>query len=180
VVAAPALRRAGWIVAVVIAAGVIVPLAFRGQRPEPGLARFEAAGVMLHIAPERIVEVEIAGGDERRRFIRTEAGGWAREGGGGPADLAARLDRGLQLLHVSAPQRVMTREEVGGTPASEFGLEPPRLTVWARGPAIPPFVIHFGGPNPQGLAQYARVDGRNDLVLLSRFVGEAWEQAMAE
>jgi len=50
--------------------------------------------------------------------------------------------------------------------------------VAVRAPGGETFTIEFGGLNAQGLAQYARVTGRDAIVLLPRFVGEPW-QALA-
>ncbi len=33
----------------------------------------------------------------------------------------------------------------------------------------------FGTHNPEDTAQYMMVDGRQDLILMSRFVGQEWE-----
>ena len=34
---------------------------------------------------------------------------------------------------------------------------------------------HFGGRNPDDFLQYVTVDGRRELFLLSRFVGQEWD-----
>jgi hypothetical protein len=60
---------------------------------------------------------------------------------------------------------------------SEYGLEPPGYVVTVRGPGTP-FTVEFGAVNPQGLAQYARVAGRDEIFLLPRFVGRSWETAI--
>jgi len=183
-VGAPALRRLLWPGAAVLAAGVIIALAVYGHRPDPSLARFEAAGVMLSIQPDSVTEVVVSQGERRWRFERRDATGWAaapgpplREGVGGES-VATHLDSGLRFLHVSAPQRVLQPQEVAGTPLSEFGLAPPRFSVSIRSPAAAPFDIEFGALNPQGLAQYARVMGRAEILLLPSFVGEQWEAVM--
>lgn len=163
--AAPALTRSAWPAAAVLAAAVIVTLALHGGRPEPGLVRFEAAGVMLHIAPERVREVRVTAGDRRWQFTRARGGEWRR------------IEGGLRFLHASAPQRVMARDELAGTPAAEFGLDPPRYTVFVHADGADPFVVQFGAATAQGLAQYARVSGRDELFLLPRFVGAEWEAA---
>jgi Domain of unknown function (DUF4340) len=178
VVAAPALRRLAWIGAALLAAGTIFTLATHGRRPESGLARFEPAGVMVEIQPERVREVEVASGAQRWRFARAAEDRWtALDATQPPADWASRIDAGLRFLSVSAPQRVMRREEYAGTPLSEFGLAPPRFVVRVQASDAAPVVIEFGSSNPQGLAQYARVAGRTELFLLPRFVGEQWEKA---
>jgi len=188
-VGAPALRRLLWPGAAVLAAGVIIALAVYGHRPDPSLARFEAAGVMLSIQPDSVTEVVVSQGERRWRFERRDATGWAaapgpplEEGvggeGAGRESVATHLDSGLRFLHVSAPQRVLQPQEVAGTPPLEFGLAPPRFSVSIRSPAAAPFDIEFGALNPQGLAQYARVMGRAEILLLPSFVGEQWEAVM--
>ena len=183
-VGAPALRRLLWPGAAVLAAGVIIALAVNGHRPDPSLARFEAAGVMLSIQPDSVTEVVVAQGERRWRFERRDATGWAAAPGPplgkgvGGESVATHLDSGLRFLHVSAPQRVLQPQEVAGTPPSEFGLAPPRFSVSIRSPAAAPFDIEFGALNPQGLAQYARVMGRAEILLLPSFVGEQWEAVM--
>ncbi len=176
--AAPALKHRAWSAATILAAAAIVALALYGRRPEPGLVRFEAAGVMLHIAPERVREVRVAAGDRRWQFTRAGAGGWRVTGSSsGAGDWVSRVDAGLRFLHASAPQRVMARDEFAGTPAAEFGFDPPRYTVSVHAADADPFVVQFGSANAQGLAQYARILGRSEIFLLPRFVGAEWEAA---
>lgn len=175
---APTLRRWAWAVAATLAAVAVLALALHGRRPDPSLARFEAAGVMLAIAPESVTEVEIARGERRWRFERAGAGGWTASPSPPGERVSAGIDSGLRFLHVSSPQRVLQPDEIAGTPPSEFGLEPPRFIVSVRAPAAAPFTIEFGGLNAQGLAQYARIIGRAELLLLPGFVGEPWETVM--
>ena len=176
--ATAALRRWGWPVAAALAALVLVALAVHGRRPDPGLVRFEAAGPMREIAPEAVSEVEVTSAGRRWRFARGPGSTWMFAGSEAGAD-SGRVERALRLLHDSAPQRVLAADEVGGTLLVEFGLEPPRYRVTVRATGAAPFTIAFGAPNPQGLAQYARVEGRAELLLLSRFVGAEWEAATA-
>jgi hypothetical protein len=73
---------------------------------------------------------------------------------------------------------VLQPQEVAGISPSEFGLEPPRYSVSVRSPAAAPFNIDFGALSPQGPAQYARVTGRDEILLLPSFIGEQWEAVM--
>lgn len=173
------MMRTVWIGAALAAAGLLVGLALHGERPDPaGLARFEAAGVMLAIEPTRVTVVEVRRADARWRFRRAPDGAWAAAGAG-PAGAGAgtAVTEGLRFLHASAPQRVLDRSEVGGIPMSEYGLEPPGYVVTVEGPGTL-FTVEFGAVNPQGLAQYARVAGRDEIFLLPRFVGRSWETAI--
>jgi hypothetical protein len=162
----------------VVATTAIFTLALHGRRPDSGLVRFEAAGVMVHIAPERVREIELTAGERHWRFARVPTGGWSVTGPRLPStDWPSLIDEGLRFLSVSAPQRVMTRDEYAGTSPGEFGLGPARYAVLVRAPETEPFAIEFGSFNALGLGQYARVAGRAELFLLPRFVGEPWETA---
>jgi hypothetical protein len=176
VVAAAALRRLGWPLAAAAASACLAALAFHGQRPEPGLARFQAAGLMLHLLPERVSQVEVEGGGKRLVLARGPEGRWTAGGQAAAGELASRVETGLKLLHVSGPERSMAPGELRGIPRAEFGLAPPALTVTARSGSGPAFTVHFGATNPLGLARYARVEGTEEIVLLPGFVAEAWEQ----
>ena len=178
-VATPALIRRTWIAAALLAAGTITALGMHGRRPDPTLVRFEPAGVMLRVPPQHVTAIEVLQPGARWRFVRTGTGAWQAAAGSSPlpADPTISLDNGLRFLHVSAPQRVLTREELAGIPMTEFGLAPPRYTVSVES-SSQPFIIEFGGLNAQGLAQYARVAGGPEIVLLPRFVGQEWEAAI--
>lgn len=177
---APALKRAAWLGVAVLAAGAVIALAFHGHRPDSSLVGFQAAGVMLQISPETVAEVSLTRGERRWRFERGGSTAWtASPGLPLPESVAAHLDAGLRFLHVSAPQRVLLPEEVAATSPSEFGLEPPRYSVSVRSPGAAPFTIEFGTLNAQGLAQYARVTGHPEILLLPSFAGEEWEAVMA-
>jgi hypothetical protein len=145
-------------------------LAFHGQRPEPGLKEFEVAGVMAATEPRLIREVLVADQRGERRLSR-----------GTPEWQAAddAIERGLRFLHVTAPERVMSEDEVAAVPPSDFGLDPPLVSVALRGEAGPVLAIAFGRPTPLGFARYARVAGRPGIVILPAYVAEAWEQVGA-
>lgn len=179
--ATPALRRAAWIAAAAVAGGALVALASRGEPSGTGLARFEAAGPMLRLPPGRATAVVVRAAGRQWRFVRAGAAGWAVADGSPPgaADLAVQVEAGLRFLHVSAPQRVLDREEVRGLDLAEMGLAPPRLAVTVFAADGQPFTVSLGGPNPQGFAQYARVEGSEEVLLLNRYTGEAWAKAVA-
>jgi hypothetical protein len=180
-VAAAPLRRRLAIASVLGAAGVIVILALHGERPGSGLARYEAAGVMLALDPARVTGVEVRQADRRWRFQRGAGAAWVHDGGGAAPEPTARaVEDGLRFLHGSAPQRALTRAEVAGIPLGEYGLAPPRYEITVRGAGGAVFVIEFGALNSQGLAQYARVTGRDEILLLPGYVGRAWEAAIGQ
>lgn len=173
------MRRTLWAGAAALSAALLVVLALHGRRPDPGLDRFAAAGLMLDIAPERVATVEVRRAGRTWRLQRLD-GAWRTVPGSppAPADASERIEAGLRFLHVSPPQRVLGEEETRDG-EEDYGLDPPRYTVLVRAADGPAFALAFGAANPQGLAQYARVPGRAEIVLLPRFVGEPWEALTA-
>lgn len=173
--ATPPLKRVILPTAAVLAAGFLLVFAFHGERPESGLAPFVAAGIMP-LRPESIEAVEIDTGGRHWRLARGRDGRWV------PAqeEAQAQIEKALKFLHVSAPERTLTADEVAAMSASEFGLQPPALTVTARSASGEPFTVHFGRKNPLGLARYARIEGRQDVVLVPAFIAEAWEAVAAQ
>jgi hypothetical protein len=164
----------GWPVAAALAAGFIGLLAFQGERPEPGLARFAPAGLLADWPLHQVMSVEVNAGTNHRSFRRDSGGFWRPEDAAAKAatDLVERIETGLKLLHNSAPQRTdLTSEQVG-----EFGLAPPRLIVTARMTGGASVTIEFGGINPLGLERYARIVGRPEILLMPAFVADAWER----
>jgi hypothetical protein len=178
VVAAPALRRWLWAGAALAAVVTLVVLALTGRRPEPGLARFEAAGVMVAIPVDKVTAVEVHAGDRHWRFERASTG-WRVATASAPAvgEFGTHVDAGLQFLHASAPQRRLPAREVETTFLTDVGLDPPRYVVSVQDTSGRGLAVRFGVPNPQGLAQYTQVDAEPDVLLLPRYVGEAWEAA---
>jgi hypothetical protein len=178
VVDAPPLKAWAWGVGSVAALAVLGGLALHGERPEPGLVRFEAAGVMRHVPIAEVDEVRVVAGARRWVFARAAHARWHVAAGSAPAGDPAAVERGLRFLNVSAPQRVLEPEDLAGAPLAEFGLEPPRYVVSVHARGRPAFIVHFGALNAQGLAQYARVSDGASVYLLPRFVGEPWEAAL--
>jgi uncharacterized protein DUF4340 len=173
VVAPSRVRRYAWPAAAMLAAGFIGALAFQGGRPEPGLARFEPAGVLTKLQPQQVVAVEVVVGGGHRAFRRNAIGNWRMDPAGDAvtADLAEQIETGLKLLHNSAPQRT----DLASTELAEFGLQPPHLTVAVQAVEGTEGIIEFGSANPLGLGRYARVGGSRDIMLVPSFVAHAWE-----
>lgn len=60
----------GWSLAAAVAAGFVGVLAFKGERPEPGLARFAPAGLLADWPVQQVKSVEISAAAYHRSFRR--------------------------------------------------------------------------------------------------------------
>ena len=167
--------------AALLAVGLLVAMVVSGPLREiKQFVKFVPAGVMSE-APTDIDRVEIRTSSRRWVFVRAR-GGW-RAGLDGrplPVSLAAHLEDSIKFMHVSAPIRVMERAEWRPLGLREFGLDPPgyTATLYRRGAAV--LGAEFGAPNPQKVLQYMKLEGRDQVYLMSRFVGEEWEKALRE
>jgi hypothetical protein len=161
--------------AAVAAIGYLVVMVVTGALPQSRQrVQFEAKGVMA-LAPERVVRVDVVRGPDRAVLMRDASGGWMRQGGG-PLDapLAGKLALAVQYMHTAAPVRVLTPPELAGTDARAYGLDRPALAVGLYAAEGPVLGARFGARNPDDMLQYMAIDGRTDVVLMSRFVGEEW------
>lgn len=151
-----------------------------GRRESRWLVRFEGAAGLMSEAPERIDRVEVAAPGRTVTFVRTREGGWTAEAAARqvPAALASDIELSLRFMHVAAPTRVMPRDEWQGQPLEEFGLRHPQYVVSLRRGGEIVLAGRFGALNPQEVAQYVRVDGREQLYLLPRFVGRQWQRVL--
>jgi hypothetical protein len=169
-----AMNRLVWAAAALGATAFLAALAFTGGRGGPGLEPFKPKGLMA-IAVEDARDVDVTTVRGNWHFVRTQDG-WRTTAGEATAGFEARLDGALRLLRNSGPDRVLSEAEVTQAGAAQFGLAPPRLRVIVSGPGASVFAISFGGINPMGLSHYARLDGRQEIVLLPAFVAEEWER----
>jgi hypothetical protein len=74
----------------------------------------------------------------------------------------------------------MERGEWAPIGLREFGLDPPGYTATLYRHDTPVVGAEFGVPNPQKVLQYMKLQGRDQVYLMSRFIGEEWEQALRE
>jgi hypothetical protein len=164
-------------VAAAVALGFLVVMVVTGALPQQKqFVKFEAKGVM-QLPPEQVNKVAIRSGDLAGLFVRT-GDTWSSEAGK-PLDEATskHLSMAVQFMNTSGPVRVLTPDEYKGTDAKQFGLDEPRLSIVLFEGERPVLGAHFGGRNPDGMLEYVMVEGRRELFLLSRFVGEEWDAA---
>lgn len=160
-----------------LAVAFLITMLQTGTLPETRqLVKFEAKGV-LKVTPDHIRRVELTIGEQTVTFVRDSDQRWVRSGTQHSAsdELQEHLSMAILLMHGSGPVRVMPREEYRGTALEEFGLERPRYAVVLSDGQRLLLQAHFGGHNAQELLQYMRLTGSDDVYLMSRFVGQAWE-----
>ena len=170
-------RRWRTLLLALLAVGFIVAMVLTGKLPETRqLARFEARGV-LAVPPQQVRRVALRLGEHTTTFVRLSDHAWV--GGAGQEtisdELQEHLDEAVSLMHMSAPVRVMHRDAYRSTPLQEFGLERPRCAVLLSNGQRVLLEASFGAYNPQDLLQYMQLRGDDNLYLMSRFVGQAWE-----
>lgn len=168
-------------VTALLAVGLLVAMVVSGHlRENKQFVKFVPAGVMPE-SPSEIDRIEVTTSAGRWEYVRA-GDGWRTLPAGPSAShsLASHLNDSIKFMHISAPVRVIERAEWSPVGLREFGLDPPRYTatLYRRGAAV--LGAEFGAPNPQKVLQYMKVTGRDQVFLMSRFIGEEWEQAIHE
>jgi len=165
-----------WSLAAIASLGYLVAMVIGGALPEQrSRVKFEARGVMT-LAPERIDRIEIERGRARVALTRTAGSEGSAEGGGAlPPPVAAKVSLAVQYMHTAGPVRAMKPEEIRGVAPAEFGLAPPELGVTLFAGPERVLQARFGRRNVEELLQYMTIDGRDELFLMSRFVGQQWD-----
>lgn len=160
--------------AALAALGFLAAMALTGGRRESAqLVQPTTAGLMRE-TPDGVDRVEIEVGVRRLLLVR-DAGRWRVNERDLPPPVVERLRMSLKFMHVAEPVRTLARAEWEGTRAADFGLDPPRYSIVISRGGQRLLAARFGAPNPQEVLQYARVDGRDALYLMPRFVGREWE-----
>lgn len=157
----------------------LVAMAVSGAMPvQRQLVRFEATGV-LDVLPERIVRVELSRGTQRITLRRTGEKQWATPDGADIGAAGSRVSMAVQIMHNSGPVREIQAADLAETDTAPFGLDPPQLSAALYGEGNEPVLTaRFGARNPEDFLQYMRIDGDSRLLLMSRFVGVEWSEAM--
>lgn len=175
----------GWSLAALASIGYLVAMVVGGALPEQrNRVKFEARGVMT-VAPERIDRAEIARSTARVALTRTGGGDWSVEGGKTlrQAD-GAKVSLAVQYMQTAAPVRAIRPDEIRGVAPAEFGLATPELNVALFAGKERVLLARFGARNAEDLLQYMALEGRDEIYLMSRFVGQQWaasiEAALAQ
>ena len=167
--------------AALLAMGLLTTMVVSGHlRESRQLVRFQPAGVMPE-APSEIDRVELRTATGRWVFVRGSDGWRAAQGGRVlSGSTASSLDDSIKFMHVSAPIRVMEEAETAPGGLREFGLDPPGYTAILYHGDTSVLAAEFGAPNPQKVLQYMKLQGRDQVYLMSRFIGQEWEKALRE
>lgn len=115
------------------------------------------------------------GAVEPPRFKSVERAGWLRDGRRLPAELARQADLATRFMHTAKPVRVLSAEELAGVAKDQYGFDQNPLCAALSLAGGGTLRACFGALTPEGSLQYMRIDGREELYLMSGFVGEAWE-----
>jgi len=147
-------------------------------RENQQLVKASGEGVMAE-TPAEIDRVELRAQVGHWLFVRGQ-NGWraAADGSVVPAALTLHIDDSLKFMHASPPVRIMGHAEWVPIGLREFGLDPPRYTATLYQGERRVLRAEFGGPNPQDVLQYMKLEGRDEVYLMSRFVGQEWERAL--
>ena len=170
-------RRWRTVLLALLAVGFLLAMILTGKLPETRqLVKFEARGV-LAVPPEQVRRVELHISTHTTTFVRLSDHTWVSGQSQEPikGELQEHLEQAITFMHTSRPVRVMPRDEYYGTPRHEFGLEQPRCVVVLSDARRVLLAASFGTDNPQELLQYMQLRGDQNLYLMSRFVGQAWE-----
>jgi hypothetical protein len=162
--------------AAVIALAYLVVMLVTGALPRHRhLIKFEAHGVM-QLDPERITRVSVTADGTSTVFMR-QTHCWVRDGSKEALEdsLTKALNLAVKFMHTANPVRVFKPEDIADTDPAEFGLDRPQLSITLADASGVVLEADFGNNSGDGLLQYMRLKNRNDLFMMSGFVGKEWE-----
>jgi hypothetical protein len=171
------LRKALWPALAALAVGFLVLFSQHGERPEPGLQELTPSGLLAGVADNEILAIDVVAGDQRLG-LRPGAGGvWSGPGGTLSPAQRHKLDVALRILRNAAVER--TLDAPAGAPLEQYGLARPNLSLVVSMAAGWRLAIVFGAANPLGHSVYARVEGRDGILLMPSHVADSWREIVA-
>ncbi len=168
-----------WLVAA-LAIAFLLAMIRAGRLPE--YAHFNAfeAGGLLREPPESVTQVTVQRAAQQWVGKRVSAQWVDVRGQPLLAPLAARLDAAVRFMHTAAPVRLLAPATGDADDLAQFGLSPAALTITLANSSGILLQFALGGQNPDGLLRYVREAAAPGLVLVSGFVGQAWDGLAAE
>lgn len=161
-----------------IAIGYLVVMFDAGRLPEYAhFNPFEAAG-LLREPPESVTRVVIARGTAQWP-LRREGGQWLDGQGTAVApELSAGVDDAIRFMHSSAPVRTLAMADVQPAQPTEFGFSADAVRVVLANDSGILLQFELGGRNPDGILRYLRATGQPGILLMSGFIGDAWDNVV--
>lgn len=174
-----ALRRVSRWLAAALALGYFGWMWHAGQLPEYAhFNAYEAAGLLREPA-ESVTQVELRSPNSRYG-ARLAGGQWVSEAALAlPPAIAVQLTAAVRFMHTAAPVRVLADSEFDADDLAQFGLAPAALTVTLANASGTLLQFELGLHNPDGILRYLRAAGEPRIVLVSGFVGHAWDDLAA-
>ena len=111
---------------------------------------------------------------EPPRFKTVASADWLRNGQRVSADLAKQINLATRFMHTAKPVRVLSAEELLGVAQDQYGFGQDALCATLSLAGGGTLKACFGSATPEGSLQYMRIEGRDEVYLMSGFVGEAW------
>jgi hypothetical protein len=173
----PVSRVLPWLAAI-LAVSYLAGMFYAGALPEYAqFNAFEAAG-LLREPPESVTRVELQ--RAAQHWIVRRAGGQWRDARDQalPPRRAAQLTEAVRFMFSAAPVRTLSETGVASAELVQFGLAPARLSVTLANASGTLLQFDLGGSNPDGVLRYVRATGQPGIVLMSGFVGQAWDEVV--
>lgn len=148
----------------------------------PGHGHYHQAGPaagLLAADPARVRQVSLTTSSMTVQLIRTGSGWqWAGQGSALGERLATALEAALTYTWRDPPVRQLAHP-VTHEALRAAGLVTPALSLGLEGKGGSLLQLSIGGKNADGVLRYARREPGGKLLLLSGFLGEAWDNLAA-
>ncbi len=172
-------RMPRWLLAM-IAISFLLVMMQAGRVPEHAHFHAFEAGGLLREPPESVTQITLQRAAQHWVGKRVSAQWVDTHGHPLSAPLAASLDSAVLFMHTAAPVRLLAPATSEARDLAQFGLSATALTITLANSHGSVLQFVLGGQNPDGLLRYVRVADAPGLVLVSGFVGQAWDGLAAE
>lgn len=146
-----------------------------GSAPERQHFHRPADRGVLRVPGTEVTRIELRVKTRTHRVMRRGGRWWHAERELSNA-AAAKVDRALNLLATSAPVRTLSP---AATQHSTYGLDPPAYALSLSNDAGTLLQMALGAASPDGILRYAQTADSTQVMLVSGFIGTAWEEVAA-
>jgi hypothetical protein len=168
-----------WLLATVAISFLLVMI-WTGRAPEHAHFNAFEAGGLLREPPESVTQVTLQRAAQQWVGRRVSAQWVDAHGQPLAAPLAASLEGAVRFMHTAAPVRLLAPAASQTRDLAQFGLSSTALTITLANSNGILLQFALGGQNPDGLLRYGRTAEVPGVVLMSGFVGQAWDEVAAE